>query len=361
MELTPLRVTDGSDFALLGEIDLYESLQWTRRWQKPGEATLVMNYNLPYAGVLQRGNILEYGDLRAIIDTVSVKQDEGGKGKEMLTVHAKSCASIIGRAVTLPPAGLAYDVKAGATETVMKTFVSHKFATIPALVVAEDRLRGIHSAWQTRLDALADLLEQMSIVTGLGWDVWVDTGNQRYVFEVYEGVVRTNGSPNPVIFNPDYDNLRTQSYEESDADYKNVAIVAGQGEGVDRLIIEVSIGAPTGLDRREIFVDARDLELEADLIVRGQQTLAGYPIRRTLSAEILTKATTEYKKDWDLGDIVVVENTGWGVSMDAQVIEVTEVIQQSGRQLTAVFGTGQLRLSQAIKRQTAMAEKEVKK
>jgi len=362
MELTPLRVTSGADFSLVGEIDEYASLRWVRRWQRAGEVELTLNYNMPYADKLMRGNIIEYGDLTAIIDNVVYDQKEGGKGAEQLTVRAKSTATLIDRFVTKPPPGEAYRVASGPSESVMKTFVMAALSGLTNFTVAMDKRRGAESAWQTRYDNLAALLEEMSIVTGLGWDVSIDYENGLFVFEVLEGVSRIEVSDNPVIFSPDYDNLKVVSYEESDRDYKNVAIVGGQGEGAARTIVEVAVGSPSGLDRREVFVDARDLDTVEGLTNRGLQTLAQSPVRRTLTADILTNSITVYQKDWDMGDVVVVQNTNWGVSMNAQIIEVTESVDDmSGRQLSAVFGTGVLRLSQAIKRETAKAEKEVKK
>ncbi len=359
--IKPLRVTSGTDFQLLGEIDEYTSLRWTRRWQKPGEAELTLNYNLPYADLLVRGNILEYGDLTAIIDNIELKQDDGGRGKETLTVRARSTASIIGRRITKPPAGEANDTVSGAAETVMKAFVSHCFEGVAGFAVAPDRQRGVQTAWETRYDPLDALLEQISIVTGLGWDVRMNAEAGLFVFEVLEGESRVEGSGSPVIFSPDYDNLKVVGYAESDRDYRNVAIVGGQGEGAERTIVTVAAGDPAGLEQREIFVDARDISAAGDLMRRGQQALAQYPLRRTMSAEILTKSTTEYRKDWDLGDVVVVQNTGWGVSMDAQIIEVVETVERNGRQLSAVFGTGELTLAQAIRRETSKANKVVQK
>ena len=68
--------------------------------------------------------------------------------------------------------------------------------------------------------------------------------------------------------------------------FGNYAIVAGQGEGVNREIITVGSNA-TGLDRHVIFVDARDLESSNDLPARGESKLNEH--RRVLSfqSEIL--------------------------------------------------------------------------
>ena len=49
-------------------------------------------------------------------------------------------------------------------------------------------------------------------------------------------------------------------YEEDGRDYNTVAIVASEGEGQDRRVVEVGDLTKTGIDRIELYVDARDLQ-----------------------------------------------------------------------------------------------------
>ncbi|MDT2284838.1 hypothetical protein P7H17_00070 [Paenibacillus larvae] len=61
---------------------------------------------------------------------------------------------------------------------------------------------------------------------------------------------------------------------------KNIAVVAGQGEGEDRKI--VTVGTSTGLNRHEMFVDARDV---------GTQEEGSEPLQKNKSG-----------KCWRIGD-----------------------------------------------------------
>ncbi|MDQ9752222.1 hypothetical protein RFZ03_16400, partial [Acinetobacter baumannii] len=64
-----------------------------------------------------------------------------------------------------------------------------------------------------------------------------------------------------------------REYISDISEYKNTAITAGQGEGADRKIhIEGEENA--GIDRYELFVDARDIEKEEQLPDRGKSKLA---------------------------------------------------------------------------------------
>jgi len=344
------------NFELVCEIDSFDSLRWVRRWHKPGEAQLVISAAAKHAEKLRRGNVLIYKGKAAIISSISVALDER-TGAETLTIKAKGCGAICGRRIIMPPAGYEYDIQVGAAETVMKNYVNNTFG-LTSFVIAADQGRGGEISYSARFDNLQEVLELISANTGMGWDVYVDKANSRFVFEVYEGADRRFGSNNPVVFCPDYDNIRTQSYSENDESYRNVAIVAGQGEGVNRVIMIVGDGS--GLERREVFIDARDIADAEYLPARGPQILTEYPLVQTFECDVLDRPECRYGTHWDLGDVVTVENKKWGVYMDVRVVEVAEEVSRQGTTISATFGTGKILLSDAVKRVTSQAERALK-
>jgi hypothetical protein len=87
-----------------------------------------------------------------------------------------------------------------------------------------------------------------------------------------------------VIFSPKFENIINSSYIESKSSLKNVTLIGGEGEGASRKY--TTVGNGSGLDRREIFTDARDVssdvgngvvltesEYTAQLKQRGKETL----------------------------------------------------------------------------------------
>lgn len=153
-------------------------------------------------------------------------------------------------------------------------------------------------------------------------------------------------------------------YVDSDLNHKNTAYIAGQGEGVDRRV--VVLGQASGLARKELFVDARDVleetdvegevpvprplnEIIADLINRGKQKLAELIQETFLEAQIMTHSTFKYEKDWDLGDVVTVQYKDWGVTLDARITEVKEIYEADGVQIEATFGNSRPTLISKIK------------
>ena len=354
--MQPIRVMDTA-FNMLAEIDDYESLVWTQRWHKPGEFELHINVHKQATETLRKGRLVLTGSKVGIILHRELVQGAGGKGEEQVAIKGAALVSVVGRRITIPPAGYAYDRVNAHAETIMKGYVMRN-CIAPAdgkrvvlnLAVATDQQRGARLIYQTRYKQLDEELEKLSLVSGLGWDVVLDWRNKKWVFEVLEGRNLTAGQTvnPPVIFSADFDAVQAQTFIESDIGHKNTAYVGGQGEGVERDIAEVGSGL-AGLERLETFVDARDIEQAADLPERGWQKLAEVAPVLTFDTEILTQGPYHYGQDWDLGDVVTVQNRKWGVTLDSRITEITEVYEPAGFELRATFGSSMPTLVERIK------------
>src|SRR5690606_28690547 len=110
--------------------------------------------------------------------------------------------------------------------------------------------------------------------------------------------------------------------------YKNTVLIAGQGEGADRKLAVIDNGF-SGFDRRELFVDARDIDQEKEdgtpvsddeyenmLIKRGESKLAEHQPIKTFESGISVLSNLIYKQDFDLGDKVTIQNNRWGVTLN---------------------------------------------
>lgn len=367
--MRPIRIIDAS-FTILGEIDAYISLQWVRRWHKPGEFEIHLPPTAEGANMLQEGVLVFRAHDKTeagVINYRKVEQKESGK--ETLVVKGKFLAGILEQRVTIPPEGQGYDKGNGPVETIMKQYVEHNCVNpgdtnrvIPNLEIAIDQQRGISTTYQTRYKNLAEEIEKLSLASGLGWGIFLDTVNFRWVFDVLEGRDLTTGQSvlPPVVFSTEFDNIAAQSLTISSAGYKNTAYVGGQGEDINRRIVEVSGGS--GLERREVFVDARDIgptdeepltpeEEEALLIDRGTQKLAEYAKVESLEAEILTVSNLVYREDFDLGDLVTIRHRAWGVEMDTRITEIKEIVEAGKYRIDVTFGNNLPTFTELIKRE----------
>lgn len=67
----------------------------------------------------------------------------------------------------------------------------------------------------------------------------------------------------PVVFSFDLSNLEQLEYEEDGREYRSIAFVASEGQGTERKTLEVGDTKSEGIDRIELYVDARDIQSQS--------------------------------------------------------------------------------------------------
>ena len=379
----PLRIMT-RDFRLINEVNLYSSLQIVRSWHGIGSIELRINRYLPGANELIKGRIIfPHNKLNKayVIKHREIELDASGKASENWIIRSLPLKSWTGQRPTIPPITTGYDNKQADAECVMFHYVNNNIINpidpgdkLEGIVLAANLNRGPTVSWQSRYKDLAEELAEISIIGGLGWNIDIDTVSEQFVFKVLEGrdlTVNQSILP-PAIFSPEFNTLGQLSYSESELNFKNYAIVAGQGEGADRRI--VTVGTATGFDRHTLFVDARDVpeqtedetpmprpvaDIENDLRIRGQQKLTEYEQEVYLEGQALQTKNLQYERDYDLGDIITLQNREWGITRDARITEVKEVYEPSGKQIELVFDNSRPTLISKIKQELSGIKAEI--
>ena len=147
-----------------------------------------------------------------------------------------------------------------------------------------------------------------------------------------------------VEFSPGFDNLISSNFMTSTQNYKNIALVAGEGEGLDRKTIPV--GAAEGMERYEVYIDARDIssnngeiaELEYLTLLRerGKEKLLECLIETYFEANIEPQFMFQYRKDYMLGDITILKNE-YGITAYPRIVEVIESEDETGYKVVPTF------------------------
>lgn len=120
---------------------------------------------------------------------------------------------------------------------------------------------------------------------------------------------------------------------------------------------------PTGLSRREIWIDARDLQSDSDpenpltpaeyqavLTNRGKGKLAEKQLVRSFSTQVRTyDSTYQFGEDYHLGDVITVIDERLGITVDAVVQGVKRSVGKS-EELELTFGYGQPTAYDLLKR-----------
>ncbi len=128
-----------------------------------------------------------------------------------------------------------------------------------------------------------------------------------------------------------------------------MALIAGEGEGPERTTAVIGEGA--GWERKELYVDARDISSETGdeegsvlppeeykklLIERGKERLEEYKAVKLFEGEVDTSHMFVYGKDFFLGDTVQLVNE-YGIEATSVVEELVISHNANGYRVVPTF------------------------
>lgn len=258
-------------------------------------------------------------------------------------VYVITSANIAGGKIILTgfPATYIFQKRASTTiiedknaEQAMKSLVDN-MTPWDNLVTAE--LKGLTDTFENQISdkQILEYLQGIGQATDTGFKVVKK--NKNLVFETYKPSVN-----NSVKYATSLKNVANLDYLLSDNEYYNVAIVAGAGEGSGRVTVTAMIGNPTGTERRELYVDARNEQPEENETTEayksrlekiGLQKLAEKLRVETLS--FLVANNDEVK----LGDVVNVSLDEYGIILQVRVTEEEIINQNNTTTRTISVGT----------------------
>jgi hypothetical protein len=331
------------NFTYKAAIKGYESIVMNRTWNGIGSMNIFICSDIANADQIAENDLIwfdkEYEKV-FIVERILMNFENGVEQYEIISTHINA---LIKDYITIPPAGQAYDRRTGTREAIVKGWVDSNCIN-PVDIdrkqypVVLGNLQGLGSSLteQTRYKNLSDEIIRVLSIEDLGWCLEIDLINHQFVFNVSEGKNLTSGQSvnNRVMFGLKYGNIANYKKVKDILAEKTVAYVGGQGEGAARNIVEVE---STGSSRRkEKFVDARDINENAELTERGQQALSENAAINSYEFEVL-EMQYKYESDWDLGDFVtvVIDKDNY---MDLQVQKVKEVYEAGNIQVIPEFG-----------------------
>lgn len=213
---------------------------------------------------------------------------------------------------------------------------------------------------QVSYDNLLEIIQDICRINEVGFRTSFNFEEGKLYLELYKGLDRsiTQEINDYVIFSKEFDNVLNQEYVLDIRDYKNITLVAGEGEGANRKLITIGDIAVSGLDRNELFTDARDLQqgdnLEAEYINiltdRGKLKLSENSSVESFDSTININSNLIYKTDFDLGDKVSFVDNRFGIVINKRIVEIEEVYENSTLKVNCVFGEGQVELLKKIRK-----------
>jgi len=318
---------------LLGEVASYKSLRLRRKFREVGDFEMVLSLSHPMAERLGREQILcPVGQMHKAMLIEEVTRNEG---TDQIHVKGYTLSGLLRRRVCVPPDGGAgsygYDRIISDAESVMRHYVENNIINpessarkISCITLeATNGHRGkTNVPWSARFEQLDELLASIGTYCDSGYVLVPDLAKKKLVFTYLPGRDRTGADGHRVTFALNMGNVTGTTLTENSQQAKNAAIVGGAGEDEKRMILTVCPGGETGLDRREMFVDAGSRDDATELNEEGERRLAEKTANRTIKAEVIDTPSCRYGEHWDLGDLVTV--VARGAQMNARITQVQE-------------------------------------
>lgn len=336
-----------SNRELAGIVESFEYLRWTRRYSQCGSFELKAIATLENIALLKEGNILWKSDDEeaGLIEHLELSQT----GSEIITVRGRFATAFLARRIVWETETLSGDISACVEQLLDDNLISptDPARQITSIMFSSPNL-GIPVSAQISYRDLMEAVTELCDTADIGIKTVFDPATGIFTVTLY------SGATSQAVFAKEYENLTEQIYMESAADYANTALIGGEGEGAERIF--VAITSSSGEARREIFVDAKDLQ-EDDfgidytdaLIFRGQSKLSELAVRYSFDASVNPHGNLVYKTDFDLGQTVKVFSKAWGVSMLTRITEVEETYEADGQSISVTFGKAELTIAQKLR------------
>lgn len=338
-----------SSFEKIGIIDYCHSIIWTRRYCATGDFELYLPATKDALELLVDGNIVMRSDDQTslmVIESISLNTD--AENGNYLTVTGPSIECYIEKRIVWAQTNLNGLVENCVTQLLNENVIT---PSLPARKINNIQIGticncGISIKKQITgtnlLDAIIDMLNTYKLGFNLTFEKTV------LKFNIYQGTDRSySQNINPyVTFSPEFDNILSSQYQASSENFRNVALVAGEGQGVSRKTYIV--GSASGLNRDEIYVDAREISSNTDggtltpdeynalLAEKGNEILAESIATESFEGNIEANTNYIFNRDYFLGDIVNIENE-YGMTTIVRITEVIESWDENGYNCIPTF------------------------
>lgn len=219
---------------------------------------------------------------------------------------------------------------------------------IPKLSVAEYVNTGEAIQKQETGGTLEDVAHQTLQVEEKAYRCRYDYENDVVYFEIYQGKDRTQDQEknNFVTFSKGFRNIKNVKLVTDDSNYKNFFVVAGNGEGEDRIYQITDLS--DGKYQQQLFIDCRNEkydqseqtldEYTSGLNQKAVETAVEYVKISNIEFDAIAESGFKYLRDYDLGDKCDIILEPVQLSFQARIIEVLETWTAGKHTVTLTFG-----------------------
>ena len=343
-----------TDFESVDVVDSFKSMIWTDRYNSYGNFEIYLTINSDVLKYLKEDYYLWLKDSEHSMIIEGIAIDSDNEEGNHIIVTGRSLESILERRIIwgqkVLTGNLQLAIQTLLNEAIISPTISdRKIDNFIFEASTDPKVTGLTVDTQFTGDDLYVIIKKLCQSNNLGFKIILNDRNQ-FVFCLYAGTDRSyNQSINPyVVFSPNFENIINSNYFTSKAKLKNVTLVAGEGEGASRKT--TIVGSGSGLNRRELFTDARDISSDTDggtltdeqysakLKARGSENLSEYTAKTAFESEVEATRLFKYGEDFFIGDIVQIANE-YGHEGRAYISELVISQNEDGVSIYPTFQT----------------------
>lgn len=310
------------------------SLVWSEGYTDAGVSQMVLVKATDYTEKIRCGRYIGI-DSSDTLQVITQVTDKNGQ----LWVYMRECKYILNDRIYIGT------FKCKNAEESLKTAVMD---SDPYDIVERAADRGLSAVIRTErtYTSLYDISCAVCEAVGYGFRLIHNRAEKRLQYDVYEGNDRT-----AFKFSEKFGNLRNAVFKMSELDYKNVAYVGGAELESGRAYVTVGDVDATGTERREMFVDARDIQPEDGeddeaylerLIARGTDKLAEQKKVENITFEL---NPASYGKSFLLGDQITAIFPEYNLTVVVRISEIQRKFEKNLESLTITLGDSVIRRS----------------
>lgn len=329
----------------LNDLDVIDQADviWTTKHNGAGDFELYLPLTSKSLELAKKGCFAyrEDTDTVMVMEKIQTKTDlEAG---DFLTISGRSAESLLDRRIIWNQTNLNATTATAALQILKENLLDPVDQSRRIEIMKLGKVASAHEIIQRQLwgENLLDSVVELLTTEQMGFRV--RRVEKNLYLDICQGIDRSEGNPagNPeIVFSQENDNLLNSEHSLERSEYKNVALVSGEGEGTDTKIFQV--GTVADLARRELYLEKgststnegtiTDEEYNDILKGEGLTALEEKRVSEELNAEIVPKGMFRYQKDYWLGDVVTLK-TIYGGKAKVRIIGVTENDDANGNNL----------------------------
>lgn len=313
--------------------DRISSYEYTKRWTKSGNFTLVFPFDKEILNALNLNGIIYFDGDWLFIQNVSYSGQQ-------ITVTGKDCKAFLESRIALPnnTGYTGYSSVSGTTAQCIEYYLNLNCINptdtnrkLP-LIFAGGTAGLSGDSYMARFEYLSDIVTAMCENAGIGYDIRGNIAGNGFKFYTLKGVDRSfNQDLNArVIFSSHWRNIVSQSFERGVDNLLN-AVYATDVDEVSQLVATTA----SGISRRECNVNVGISHTDSWF-----EKYALKEIKDNVKTESFDIAVpfSNYGTDYELGDIVTVKDDFAGGFYNRTVNEVTKSYSSGQRSISLVLG-----------------------